>query len=118
MNSLSGSKKDMEEKLKEGCKMYLKIAKKSIKKIFAISSFIITAILICMMFTGCSNKQMVDMTWNFNYGIIRMADGTIVEGKVTSWKDFENSDQIQVKIDDVTYLVHSSNITLMHKSEE
>lgn len=38
----------------------------------------------------------------------------MVDGKVESWKDFEDGDQIQVKIDGVTYLVHSSNITLIY----
>ena len=37
----------------------------------------------------------------------------IVEGKVASWTDFEDGDQIQVKIDGKTYLVHSANIVLI-----
>ena len=39
--------------------------------------------------------------------------GTIVEGKLNSWDDYEG-DQLQVKIDGVTYLVHSSNVVLRH----
>ena len=40
-------------------------------------------------------------------------NGEVVEGKVSSWTDFEDGDQIQVKIDGKTYLVHSSNVVLI-----
>ena len=56
---------------------------------------------------------MIDTTYKFDRAIIELRNGTIVEGKVQSWTDFEDSDQIQVKIDGVTYLVHSSNIDLI-----
>ena len=42
-----------------------------------------------------------------------MPDGTIVEGRLESWDDYEG-DQLQVKIDGVTYLIHSSNVVLRH----
>lgn len=44
-----------------------------------------------------------------------MPDGSVVSGKVSSWRDYEDGDQIQVVIDGVTYLVHSSNIVLMNE---
>lgn len=34
-------------------------------------------------------------------------------GKIESWKDYDDGDQIQVKIDGTTYLVHSVNIVLI-----
>lgn len=36
-----------------------------------------------------------------------------VAGKIESWKDYDDGDQIQVKIDGTTYLVHSVNIVLI-----
>ena len=39
----------------------------------------------------------------------------IISGTVSSWKDYEDGDQIQVVIDGTTYLVHSSNIVLMNE---
>ena len=81
------------------------------KKLIAIAAILTIA---CATLSGC-NKQMIDMSYNFNYAIIDLNNGTYVEGKVQSWTDFEEGDQIQVKIDGTTYLVHSSNITLMHK---
>ena len=70
--------------------------------------------LVCgvMLLAGC-NKQMVDMTYSYEYAIIGLPNGEVIEGKVSSWTDFEDGDQIQVKIDGKTYLVHSSNIVLI-----
>jgi len=75
---------------------------------------IIAAILVLIMIfalAGC-NKQIIDTTYHFNYAIIQLPNGDVVEGKVQSWTDFEDGDQIQVKIDGVTYLVHSANVVL------
>ena len=62
--------------------------------------------------TGC-NKQMVDLTYSYERAILSLPNGEIVEGKVSSWTDFEDGDQIQVRINGKTYLVHSSNIVLI-----
>ena len=48
-----------------------------------------------------------------NYAILALPDGSIVSGKIESWKDYDDGDQIQVKIDGTTYLVHSANIALI-----
>lgn len=63
---------------------------------------------------GC-NYQAVDLTYKFDEAVIAMPDGTTVSGKVQSWRDYEDGDQIQVKIDGVTYLVHSVNVVLIAK---
>lgn len=65
------------------------------------------------MLTGCGFKQVVDTTFRFDSAIVSLPDGTVVSGKVQSWMDYEDGDQIQVKIDGTTYLVHSSNIVLI-----
>ena len=65
-----------------------------------------------LLLAGC-NKQMVDLTYSYEYAILSLPNGQVVEGKVSSWTDFEDGDQIQVKIDGKTYLVHSSNIVLI-----
>lgn len=75
---------------------------------------IIALVLIAvLLLTACGNLQMIDTTWDYDYAVISLPNGATVEGAVSSWKDFENSDQIQVKIDGITYLVHSSDIALM-----
>lgn len=76
-------------------------------------AIILVGVMISCFLCSC-NKQILDTTYRYNRAIIYLQDGTVVDGKVESWKDFEDGDQIQVKIDGVTYLVHSSNITLIY----
>ena len=72
-----------------------------------------TLALLCLLaLTGC-NKQMVDLTYSYERAILCLPNGEIVEGRVSSWTDFEDGDQIQVRIEGKTYLVHSSNIVLI-----
>lgn len=78
----------------------------------AIGAIFFIILFIYMLLSGC-NKQMIDTTYKFDRAIIQLPDGTVIDGKVQSWTDFEDGDQIQVKIDGVTYLVHSSDIALI-----
>lgn len=64
--------------------------------------------------SSCGNKQIFDTVYTFDKAIVSLPNGDIVEGKVDSWKDYEDGDQIQVKINGITYLVHSSNIVLIN----
>lgn len=73
---------------------------------------IITGLLATAL-TGCGNKQMFDTTYKFDKAIISLPNGAVVEGKVESWTDYEDGDQIQVKINGVIYLVHSSDVVLI-----
>ena len=64
------------------------------------------------------NYQFLDSTYKFNYAIINLPDGSVVSGKVESWRDFEDGDQLQVTISGVTYLTHASNVVLIYKRAE
>ena len=81
------------------------------KKLTALCLVVLTLAALLLL-PGC-NKQVVDLTYSYERAIIALPNGEIVEGKVTSWTDFEDGDQIQVKIDGKTYLVHSSNVVLI-----
>ena len=81
------------------------------KKIIALLLAVILMLSVALL-AGC-NKQMVDLTYSYEYAIIGLPNGEVVEGKVSSWTDFEDGDQIQVRIDGKTYLVHSSNVVLI-----
>ena len=63
--------------------------------------------------TFAGNRDLIDTTFRYDYAIISLGNGDSFEGKVSKWRDYENSDQIQVTIDGSTFLVHSSNITLI-----
>ena len=79
------------------------------KKIVAL----VAAAGLAFCLTGCGNRQILDTNFYFNRAIISMPDGTVVDGTIQSWKDFDDGDTIQIKIDDVTYLTHISNVVLM-----
>lgn len=79
------------------------------KKLFAI---LLTLVLVITLCVGCGNKDMFDTVYTFDKAIISLPDGTVVYGEVQTWRDYEG-DQIQVKIDGVTYLVHSTQIALI-----
>lgn len=81
------------------------------KKIFI---FIAITTLLMLLLTAC-NKQIIDTTWNFDYAYVKLPDGSVVQGELSSWKDWDDSDVIQVKINGVTYLTHYTNVVLIDK---
>ena len=72
--------------------------------------FVVLVIMLC----GC-NKQIIDTTYTFDKAIVSLPNGEIIEGKIQSWKDYDDGDQIQVVIDGKTYLVHSSQIVMINE---
>ncbi len=74
---------------------------------------LLSALIMLLALSACGNRQLIDTTYTFNKAIISLPNGTVVEGKVTSWKDYEDGDQIQVVIDGTTYLLHASNVALV-----
>ena len=69
--------------------------------------------LVAALFCGC-NQQLIDTTWSFERAIIYSPSGEVVaEGEVSSWKDYENSDSVQVVIDGKSYYTHLSNVVLI-----
>ena len=81
------------------------------KKVLALM-LVVIVVLSTALLSGC-NKQMLDLTYSYEYAIIGLPNGEVVEGKVSSWTDYEDGDQLQVKINGKTYLVHSSNGVLI-----
>lgn len=81
------------------------------KKILAV----LVLVVLMVALTGCGNRDMFDTVYTYNEAVLSMADGTIVRGKVENWRDYEDGEQIQVRIDGVVYLVNSVNITLINK---
>lgn len=71
-----------------------------------------SAVILC---SGCGNKAYVDTVRTFDYAYISLPNGEVVEGEVQSWRDFEDGDQLQIKIDGVTYLTDSTRAVLIHR---
>lgn len=62
--------------------------------------------------TSC-NYQVIDLKYSYDYAIIKLQNGKIVEGKVQQWRDYEDGEQLQVTVNGVTYLTNSFNCTLI-----
>lgn len=74
---------------------------------------IIVAGALGFMFSSCTNKQLIDTAYKYDTAVMYIG-GEWKTVKVSSWKDFEDGDQIQVKDKDgYVYLVHSVNVTLI-----
>lgn len=66
--------------------------------------------LLCLV--GCGNQQIFDTTYRYDYAEIKLPSGEVVSGKVDSWKDYSDSDSVQVVIDGVSYYTHIVNVVL------
>ena len=74
-------------------------------------SIILIAVFV-MFLSGC-NVQIIDTTWKYDKAYINVGSETII-CEVSSWKDYQNSDMIQVRCKDGrTFLGHSSAIILV-----
>lgn len=74
---------------------------------------VVIALCVGMTLVGFGNKDWFDTTYKYDKAIIALQDGTIVQGEVQNWTDYEDGDQLQVKVDGKVYLAHSSNVTLI-----
>ena len=83
------------------------------KKILAVAILLVT---LCFCLTGCmtiGNRQVgLDLTQSFTWAIVELGNGELIEGKVTSWRDFDESDVVQLTMNGVTYLTHYSKVIL------
>ena len=72
----------------------------------------ILLVLVGVLFLSGCNLQIIDTTWKYDVAYINIGSETIV-CDISSWKDYENSDIIQVKCKDGrTFLGHASTIIL------
>ena len=70
-------------------------------------------VLACLCLTGCQigNRQIgFDTKQRFDEAIIVTPTYEVVSGDIEAWRDFSESDVVQVTIDGVTYLTHYSNV--------
>lgn len=79
------------------------------KKIIIVSIILVVATLIL---SGC-NKQIIDWNYKFDRAMVMLPDGSVISGKCDSWRDYEDGDQLQVRIDGKTYLTHGTNVVLI-----
>ena len=72
-----------------------------------LAAILLVVAMMLIFLTGC-NRQVIDTTFSYDNAILALPDGSVISGKIESWKDYDDGDQIQVKIDGTTYLVLAS----------
>ena len=86
------------------------------KKAIAVAGIII---LILLTLTGCATIKTGNRivggkdVQTFTYAYVRLGEKDIAEGFVTQWRDYENSDTVQVMINGNYYLTHYSCVVLV-----
>ena len=79
---------------------------------------VVLILSLALALTACQvgNRQVGwDTTQTFTHAILELGNGEIVEGKVTSWRDFDESDVVQFTMNGITYLTHYSKVILTTK---
>jgi hypothetical protein len=69
--------------------------------------------IIAMLTLASCNQTIIDTSYTFNRAYINIGD-EVLNVEIESWKDYDDSDQVQVKTKDgKVYYGHSSNIILV-----
>jgi len=89
--------------------------KKSTKALIIVALIVVLIIVGLIVFweVNHGNRRLIDTKNRFDYAIIALPNGESVEGKVSSWLDYSDSDVVQVTISGKTYLTHYTNVCLI-----
>ena len=56
-----------------------------------IGTFLLVVAL-CVSLVACGNRQLLDTTYTYDRAIISLPNGEVVDGKIQSWRDYEDGD--------------------------
>lgn len=71
-------------------------------------------VLLLSLLTLCScNKKMITSK-DYDYAIIKLQNGEVIETSVHSWSNVDENNVQVTTTDGVTYLVNTVNLTLMN----
>ena len=86
---------------------------------------LLICLLICcvLIFVGCEHKTGNRITGGkdvqtFTYCYVVLGGKEIVRGAITQWRDYDNSDVVQVLVNGKFYLTHYSNVVLIADPEQ
>lgn len=82
-------------------------------------------VLLCatVVLAGCEYKSGNRITGGkdvqtFTYAWVKLGGEDIVKGYITQWRDYENSDTVQVMINGKFYLTHYTNVVMVADPEQ
>ena len=75
------------------------------------------------VFAGCEHKMGNRITGGkdvqtFTHAYVVLGGKVVAEGAVTQWRDYDNSDTVQVLINGKFYLTHYTNVVLIADPEQ
>lgn len=80
---------------------------------------VLMLVIAVLTVAGCEENTVGNRaTWGkdvqtFTYAYIRLGDKDIVEGYITQWRDYNDSDAVQIMIDGKYYLTHYSCMVMI-----
>lgn len=80
--------------------------------LFAALLALILTLTACTTTTGNRVTYGTDVQ-TFNYAYVRLDGEEIEKGFVTQWRDYDNSDVVQVLVNGKYYMTHYSNVVLI-----
>ena len=81
--------------------------------IVAVIVAILAVALIIYWESTHGNRRLIDTKYRFDRAIIQLPNGEVIDGKVSSWLDYDDSDVVQITMDGKTYLTHYANVCLI-----
>lgn len=88
------------------------------------------ALLVCilvasvLLFAGCEVRKTGNRivggkdVQTFTYAWIKLGDTEVAKGYITQWRDYDNSDTVQVMINGKYYLTHYTNVVMVADPEQ
>ena len=85
------------------------------KIIIAVVVILVVAIVGFVIYweTTHGNRRLIDSKNRFDRAIISLPNGEVVDGKVSSWLDYSDSDVVLITIGGKTYMTHYMNVCLI-----
>ena len=86
---------------------------------WTIGFLLVIGLVVLITCTGCGqhttgNRVTIGKdVQTFNYAYIRLGEKDIKEGYVTQWRDYDDSDAVQIMIDGKYYLTHYSCVVMV-----
>lgn len=95
------------------------------KKYVVISGLVIIFIVLTITLSGCASYYKTGNritggsdVQTFTYAYIVLDGQEIVKGSITQWRDYEDSDVVQLLINGKFYLTHYSNVVMIADPEQ
>ena len=54
-----------------------------------LAAILLVVAMMLMFLTGC-NRQVIDTTFSYDNAILALPDGSVISGKIESWKDYDD----------------------------